>query len=547
MRHADGFLTSADPAYKTGKPIGNVDVLIGNESYNEYTANDKLMYNAFPFLFVTGKTLPSFSSLSAKFIRHMLRIKAHRESMEAFGRWVESHEFKNDLCEAAKDPISPKAKCLLKRIVPHTIKKGFPSEDDGLLDGLVHGESHIKSISIDKYSLRVRLTMEKTRASINGKKGIFGCGGASFGVVEEQEFLDEISQVIDQFTEASLLALVHVDKFLNRVATQEYRSMSATRWKVDLQQHHFEDTTPGEVGDSAKISDKALRAIEELRLHVAQDEPVVNVKDEKENMFLEITRDLLIVSYPEAYMESDVKRNSHQRMATFRKVCHFWKSSLPSDVGAVYKRLRNPVKQSEISCSRSTLNMARQTSINTSKLTEAFPKISRTYRKLNSMRKVVVNKCAKDFTWRSNSDSSNLAVVNILLPGGPGTGKSFVINALAKTAKAFDMQILIMSLTGIAASNLLRGQTVHNALHYLSTYRTRDILIHEPRSNLPSFKMNYKQMVSECWHQLQQRILFSGVVKHIIYKVSLDDNSEALGPKDYGAELFATFQMFELH
>lgn len=73
MRHADGFLTSADPAYKTGKPIGNVDVLIGNESYNEYTANDKLMYNAFPFLFVTGKTLPSFSSLSAKFIRHMLR------------------------------------------------------------------------------------------------------------------------------------------------------------------------------------------------------------------------------------------------------------------------------------------------------------------------------------------------------------------------------------------------------------------------------------------------------------------------------------------
>lgn len=39
--------------------------------------------------------------------------------MEAFGRWVESHEFKNDLCEAAKDPISPKAKCLLKRIVPH--------------------------------------------------------------------------------------------------------------------------------------------------------------------------------------------------------------------------------------------------------------------------------------------------------------------------------------------------------------------------------------------------------------------------------------------
>lgn len=273
--------------------------------------------------------------------------------------------------------------------------------------------------------------------------------------------------------------------------------MSATRWKVDLQQHHFEDTTPGEVGDSAKISDKALRAIEELRLHVAQDEPVVNVKDEKENMFLEITRDLLIVSYPEAYMESDVKRNSHQRMATFRKVCHFWKSSLPSDVGAVYKRLRNPVKQSEISCSRSTLNMARQTSINTSKLTEAFPKISRTYRKLNSMRKVVVNKCAKDFTWRSNSDSSNLAVVNILLPGGPSTGKSFVINALAKTAKAFDMQILIMSLTGIAASNLLRGQTVHNALHYLSTYRTRDILIHEPRSNLPSFKMNYKQMVSE--------------------------------------------------
>lgn len=58
-------------------------------------------------------------------------------------------------------------------------------------------------------------TMEKTRASINGKKGIFGCGGASFGVVEEQEFLDEISQVIDQFTEASLLALVHVDKFLS--------------------------------------------------------------------------------------------------------------------------------------------------------------------------------------------------------------------------------------------------------------------------------------------------------------------------------------------
>lgn len=57
--------------------------------------------------------------------------------------------------------------------------------------------------------------MEKTRASINGKKGIFGCGGASFGVVEEQEFLDEISQVIDQFTEASLLALVHVDKFLS--------------------------------------------------------------------------------------------------------------------------------------------------------------------------------------------------------------------------------------------------------------------------------------------------------------------------------------------
>lgn len=229
-----------------------MDVLIGNEPYNKFTANNTLMYNAFPFLFVMRKGLPSSGSLSKKFIRHMLvqfsgrfgasrrlgfflmdqlqrhtacrvvssRIKAHRESMEAFGQWVQSQDFKNDLCEAAKDPFSPKAICLLKRIeplvrtcasqipytvsqrksslrnlrslliffgipsvfltfspddingvlnihssIPQTTIKGFLSEDDGLLDGLVHGESHFKSIPIEKYSLRVRLASAPVAAT----------------------------------------------------------------------------------------------------------------------------------------------------------------------------------------------------------------------------------------------------------------------------------------------------------------------------------------------------------------------------------------------
>lgn len=129
--------------------------------------------------------------------------------MEAFGPWIQSHDFKNEIFEAAKDPFSTKAKCLLKRIVlhvwncasqiplivsqrknslrnfqslriffgmlsvfttfcpddingvlnirasiPQTTNNGFPSEDDGLLDSLVHGESHFKSKSAGVHACR---------------------------------------------------------------------------------------------------------------------------------------------------------------------------------------------------------------------------------------------------------------------------------------------------------------------------------------------------------------------------------------------------------
>jgi DNA replication protein DnaC len=56
--------------------------------------------------------------------------------------------------------------------------------------------------------------------------------------------------------------------------------------------------------------------------------------------------------------------------------------------------------------------------------------------------------------------------INILIHGGPGTGKSFFTRCINNAAKEMDYSIQCVDFTGIAAANLPNGRTIYDQFKF---------------------------------------------------------------------------------
>ena len=128
-----------------------VQVPISTEPFNEFEANDELLYACFPHLFLLGKGLLQKGSVPTKAIRHMMfqfpgliaanlrlifclfnqlqrhavsrsvaaKVKTNPDSFTEFAKWVADPSFLEQLRKAQKNPKSKEAQELLKLIRPH--------------------------------------------------------------------------------------------------------------------------------------------------------------------------------------------------------------------------------------------------------------------------------------------------------------------------------------------------------------------------------------------------------------------------------------------
>ena len=122
-----------------------------NDPFNEFTANDRLLYSSCPFLFIFGRGLASSGSLSEKVTRHLMlqfrgqfsgchrlifllfdqlqrhaatrvvasRVKVNPTTFEKFMDLINEPDFEQQLRDAAKNPTAPSATALLKKMGPN--------------------------------------------------------------------------------------------------------------------------------------------------------------------------------------------------------------------------------------------------------------------------------------------------------------------------------------------------------------------------------------------------------------------------------------------
>ncbi|KZS02069.1 Uncharacterized protein APZ42_001038, partial [Daphnia magna] len=122
-----------------------------HQPMSEFEGNDRLLYSAFPFLFLLGSGLRKPGSVPHRDCRHMLlqftcnfatchrflfclfdqlqrhaatravttRFKNNPESLEKLQAWVADPAFLKDLARAARNPQSKSARTLVARVTPH--------------------------------------------------------------------------------------------------------------------------------------------------------------------------------------------------------------------------------------------------------------------------------------------------------------------------------------------------------------------------------------------------------------------------------------------
>jgi len=101
----------------------------------------------------------------------------------------------------------------------------------------------------------------------------------------------------------------------------------------------------------------------------------------------------------------------------------------------------------------------------------------------------------------------------MLLLGGPGVGKTYLANAIQKEALRYKITTSCIAATGVAASNLPNGRTIHNALGI------------NPKDNIHEFVPKLK---NDKKIQLQNRLRTTSLGLVIIDEVS------AIGPQMMG-------------
>ena len=86
---------------------------------------------------------------------------------------------------------------------------------------------------------------------------------------------------------------------------------------------------------------------------------------------------------------------------------------------------------------------------------------------LNAEQRAVFDRCADYFRRHKRETQSGLSPpepFRILVHGGPGTGKTYLSNAIVQAAERAGYAVSCIAPTGIAAANLPAGRTVHNFL-----------------------------------------------------------------------------------
>lgn len=86
---------------------------------------------------------------------------------------------------------------------------------------------------------------------------------------------------------------------------------------------------------------------------------------------------------------------------------------------------------------------------------------------LNEMQPSILEECKSYFSKVALCKATNNKMptpLKILVFGGPGTGESFLTNGICKVAKKRDLYVGCCAATGIAATNMPEGRTIHNSL-----------------------------------------------------------------------------------
>lgn len=83
---------------------------------------------------------------------------------------------------------------------------------------------------------------------------------------------------------------------------------------------------------------------------------------------------------------------------------------------------------------------------------------------LNSQQKRVLDQCMNYLHEKNGATqrTSRLKPLHLIVHGGPGTGKSFLTSCLMFMAQVIGVSVACLAYTGIAASNLPKGRTLHS-------------------------------------------------------------------------------------
>jgi hypothetical protein len=86
---------------------------------------------------------------------------------------------------------------------------------------------------------------------------------------------------------------------------------------------------------------------------------------------------------------------------------------------------------------------------------------------LNDQQKSIFDTCINYLQEKSSvTQDIILKPLHLIVHGGPGTGKSFLISCLQEKMLSMGVSMACVALTGIAASNLPRGRTIHSFFNF---------------------------------------------------------------------------------
>ena len=81
---------------------------------------------------------------------------------------------------------------------------------------------------------------------------------------------------------------------------------------------------------------------------------------------------------------------------------------------------------------------------------------------LNLQQKRILDQCITYLQEKNARRTAGLKPLHLMVHGGPGTGKSFLTSCLMQKAQSMGISVACLAYTGIAASNLPKGRTIHS-------------------------------------------------------------------------------------